>query len=69
METALVIFASILLGYFLRDGNIKAIEKKNKHTVEEIKKERMSEVMEYIPPEDTNKTAEQLARDNAKENL
>lgn len=35
---AIIVLIGILIGYALRDGNIKYIEKKNKKIIEELKK-------------------------------
>ena len=57
---AIIIFVSILFGYLLRDNNIKALHKRNKHLVEELKdklKPRKSEILEYQQPKTENETA------------
>jgi hypothetical protein len=68
VETTIIIFASILFGYLLRDGNIKAIEKKNKHIIDKLKP-RKSAIIEYSPEPTEEESAEVLARRNAKENI
>lgn len=62
---ALIIFLAIGFGYLLRDGNIKAIEKKNKKIVEELKKEKGSaELLEYQAPITEQEEAEKQAKEN-----